>query len=688
MKSIPFLTLLVLSLIVAVSCSSGRSTGPLAPETNPDFPNTGHGSLTSETEGTGKTLLGYWQVNFDLETLEFAVTPLRTTAYHANIAWATILPGIGNFVSFKLNSVDVSQRLLDFDVTIEYPNIPGKFPVYDTRGILMCNGLGQSHLTYPYGPGPVLCYMNRNEFDLVNADGHTRWYNPEEFSYTSGEGLFGFVSRPVTYASSMPDALLNHYKYFSNDLDSTMDVAPSVPDGGTGACQFEEDPTLLTRNYVIRYPVINDIPQVGFYYAIDTNLLTHCDEPFHIEADFSQSTVWYQDSENYGGDILGTIEVFDWGFAGTDKQIELIYIVSPTLLSQEDYNRWHVSLSPLPGSSPYSRTYLVKYEGATPSGITDQEILIEIKSANGQYKPENTDNNPAYPSQTLASYKIVNFKVHTSEPSFGGVEVITPNGAEAWEGGTSKVIKWEADDSIENVKLEISKDGGENFDYTIIDSTLNDGMYIWNPVYGYLASEYCVLKISDTEMPLFNDVSDDFFVIQNTIDSDDDGIPNYLEYYGYTVDNILGTYSLWDGDPGTYYAFTDPNQASTDQDPFIDSMEFSGLMMDPSVTFPADHPMIPAYPIIHAVVEGYQYIVTDTITLEESKTITQSEYQTRSTTESRSQASATTKSSAASGGFNLDFSGIAKGLFGAVAGIGTGGIADVVKEWHFRIRNF
>ncbi len=106
------------------------------------------------------------------------------------------------------------------------------------------------------------------------------------------------------------------------------------------------------------------------------------------------------------------------------------------------------------------------------------------------------------------------------------------------------------------------------------------------------------------------------------IDTDLDGIPNYLEYYGYTYDWMSGTYNLWDGSSiDEPYFKTDPLQPSTDQDPYSDSMEVSGAFMDVSVEEPGDYPMVPAYPNIIVRLEGYEVTVKQEITLEEGSSL-------------------------------------------------------------------
>ncbi|MBI5891728.1 MAG: hypothetical protein HZB47_13860 [Nitrosomonadales bacterium] len=110
------------------------------------------------------------------------------------------------------------------------------------------------------------------------------------------------------------------------------------------------------------------------------------------------------------------------------------------------------------------------------------------------------------------------------------------------------------------------------------------------------------------------------------LDSDGDGIPDYLEYYGYTYDWMTGKYAAWDGDYSKNYFKTDPHQKSTDQDPFDDNVEITGVNMDVSVTDPGSLPMVPAYPDIVVRLEGY------TVTLNQELTWTQGSSLAKGTT--------------------------------------------------------
>jgi hypothetical protein len=112
------------------------------------------------------------------------------------------------------------------------------------------------------------------------------------------------------------------------------------------------------------------------------------------------------------------------------------------------------------------------------------------------------------------------------------------------------------------------------------------------------------------------DVDDDGDGIHDglALDSDGDGIANFLEFYGYVYDALADRFFAWDGDVSVPYFKSDPLQPSTDQDPYTDAMEVTGVLMDPSVIRPGNHPMVPAYPNILVTLERYDVTLDATVT--------------------------------------------------------------------------
>ncbi|MGA1791845.1 MAG: binary toxin-like calcium binding domain-containing protein [bacterium] len=158
-----------------------------------------------------------------------------------------------------------------------------------------------------------------------------------------------------------------------------------------------------------------------------------------------------------------------------------------------------------------------------------------------------------------------------------------------------------------------------------------DGIYDFSEIFGEsgIFSDYALIPNNDHDAliaPKDADDDSDGVTDGDLVDSDNDGIPNYLEYYGYTYNWMSGQFMLWDegdvkSDPSVSYFKTDPLQPSTDQDPYSDSMEVSGAYMDVSVEDPGNLPMVPAYPDIVIRLEGYAITLNEDITTSSGKSL-------------------------------------------------------------------
>lgn len=123
-----------------------------------------------------------------------------------------------------------------------------------------------------------------------------------------------------------------------------------------------------------------------------------------------------------------------------------------------------------------------------------------------------------------------------------------------------------------------------------------------------------------------------------SIDTDGDGVANYLEFYGYTYDWLTGRFvSCEDIDcTGRTIYRSDPLQRSTDQDAYSDGMEVSRLSADVAVRDPGNHPLVPALPNIVVQLAGYQVTLNDDITYEEGGSVTKGYSWSRQTESSHS----------------------------------------------------
>jgi hypothetical protein len=91
-----------------------------------------------------------------------------------------------------------------------------------------------------------------------------------------------------------------------------------------------------------------------------------------------------------------------------------------------------------------------------------------------------------------------------------GITVLSPNGGENSEVGTSREITWTSSGSVGDVKIEYSTDNGTNWT-EIVAPTTNDGSYSWTVPDD--VSDQCLVRISAESNPDIFDTSDASFSI-------------------------------------------------------------------------------------------------------------------------------------------------------------------------------
>jgi hypothetical protein len=103
------------------------------------------------------------------------------------------------------------------------------------------------------------------------------------------------------------------------------------------------------------------------------------------------------------------------------------------------------------------------------------------------------------------------------------IVVISPNGGENWCAGKAQEIVWRSEGfSGPFVKISYSANAGRSW-LPIVDSTTNDGSYLWT--IPHTLSDSCLVRISDTDGDPY-DQSDDFFTVFLAGDANGDGIIN------------------------------------------------------------------------------------------------------------------------------------------------------------------
>jgi hypothetical protein len=96
--------------------------------------------------------------------------------------------------------------------------------------------------------------------------------------------------------------------------------------------------------------------------------------------------------------------------------------------------------------------------------------------------------------------------------TIGKLKVISPNGGEKYQAGSSTFIAWNSGTNIENVKIEYSLNGISN--WNVIESAYPaaSGKYLWT-IPSNLSSRNVKVRISDALNSNINDISDSVFTI-------------------------------------------------------------------------------------------------------------------------------------------------------------------------------
>jgi len=198
--------------------------------------------LNSSAETNSEQLWGFWDVAFDPQAGRFDVTPLRGSAFQANVTKFLQPPASPIHlitVAVDAGESDFPAGLVVCDVTIRHPFMGvAKWRGFNVRGTVMGNattaGMGDSGERWP----------SLNELRVLNADGYARWWNPTEF--TTFNKIFGYTEGGKAPAGFYASGTINGYKYFADGL------SPEAPLSSMDLSQrgsFSTDPGLNTRRY-------------------------------------------------------------------------------------------------------------------------------------------------------------------------------------------------------------------------------------------------------------------------------------------------------------------------------------------------------------------------------------------------------------------------------------------------------
>jgi hypothetical protein len=494
--------------LLAIGCSGGNA-GPVAPDVTAS-----PATDTVQEESASTHLWGLWDVYIDVENQKIDAVPMRGACFTANVVRFVDGPPVN--LILQLGTIDIQPDYMDIpvDVGLQHP-FPGldSFTGFDVLGVFMGNGTG-AYL----GPEgfPVQC---GNDQRLMNPDGFTRWFNPIEFADAGQQmPILGYYPGKLGSPGYSPNAVLNPYKYFTDDLGKDDDAFAFLAANPDSRGVFSPG-SVNHRQYDLRFP---SSVGVRFQYAVvahwepnvnapdppvsidDFPLSANADEALAMDVDDS-STLFYAGSGSYGGNVILDISPIDWSAVASGAMEE--YAIK--CYSSAWDGAALADMTPVGGGDNY---YTFHFDKAveTLMSANPLPVWIEISYPALDYTNDFGVSNEA--DGALAGYFLVEIPVGTEIPAW--IEVLKPNGGEVLQSGGTYQITWDSDGVPGDVDIAYSKDGFNADINTIENDVPNTGSYVWANIPDD-PSTTVRLRIASSDLPSVFDVSDDDFEIKS-----------------------------------------------------------------------------------------------------------------------------------------------------------------------------
>ena len=363
-------------ILLMTGCSSGDYNPPIIPETingdaQADIP------TAVENAPSNHLLWGLWQFTADPAAGTLDVARLRGASMHLNAVPFLEGPPLVN-LSIESDIV-FNGNMLDVDIGLRHPFLGlNEFTGFDVRGILISNG----NLTGFDDPALRLALTGSTR--LRNADGYTRWWNPNEFPYDSTAAIFGYKDGLLGAPDSDADfnCTLNGYKYFSDDLginDGLDELNPAhrgyFKAGSKNVRHYAMQ--LGTEGLVFNYAV-----DASWEFPVDPPPYSNVPEAFALEANAPEShriTVEEQFNDMWSN---GT------DFNGGLRLDTTVYSFRETARRHDVYLQWPGYVFKVGTLPAVGEGYSVLYQAAVlPEAIpvNQMPLLISVESPESGY---------------------------------------------------------------------------------------------------------------------------------------------------------------------------------------------------------------------------------------------------------------------------------------------------------------
>lgn len=270
----------------------------------------------------------------------------------------------------------------------------------------------------------------------------------------------------------------------------------------------------------------------------------------NVKIDYSTNNggLWF----NVADSVPASSGSYTWTIPNTPSTQCLIRISDAAIASRFDISDSVFTITPLitvtspnggenwVGDTQHNITWVsqvitdVSIDYSTDNGSNWTNVVSAIPASGGSYE-WTVPNTPS--TQCLvrisdasnASIDDISDATFTITPAPNPMVTVTaPNGGEVWVVGTTQQVKWTRQD-ISFVKIEYSTDNGNTWIVIVASRPAAFGNYNWT--IPNTPSTQCLVRISDVDNPAVNDVSDNFFTIQDVVYADDteSGLPEEYE---------------------------------------------------------------------------------------------------------------------------------------------------------------
>ncbi len=388
-RAIPCIIVISLLYLLSTGCSSSTPVGNEIQEPK------------SVAYGSSHQAWGLYQFTCDPVAGTVDVLPIRAADMHLNVLPFLEPPPL---VYLTLESAPAfNGDILDVDIGLRHPFLGlDEFTGFDVCGIVIStgsySGFTDSGITIA-GPGDLY---------LVNADGHSRWWNPDEFPFNPSATAFGYVDGLLGSPNAVSgyNATLNGYKYFADGLDKDeMDI--------TGIDKSDRGKFSAGQKNIRHYQIDMGDEGLIFNYAIDACWQAPGgDPPWSVPDDFAPeanrvepwcidvhetaNSLWYYGGAG-GGNISLEINIYDW----YNCEMNTIRVESTGAFAM-------IESGPTGGNGEYS-TFALDINGPTIESSDDLMILLTANT-------EDIGFQDFIPGTTTAAYKMY-YATVSDEPS-------------------------------------------------------------------------------------------------------------------------------------------------------------------------------------------------------------------------------------------------------------------------------